>query len=151
MVYAIVAAAVFAGDFFLKRHIEAHIEQGENRPICKGWVLLRKYHNRGAVLNFLDRRPGVVRNLCGGLLLLLGLAWFVLLRRKDNPGMLLGLSLLLGGGGSNFYDRLTKGYVVDYFSFRMPWKRLSRIVFNISDFCIFLGSIFLAAGGKGRH
>jgi len=58
--------------------------------------------------------------------------------------VLLGLSLLLGGGGSNLYDRITKGYVVDYFSFRTPWRWLNRIVFNISDFCIFFGSIFVA-------
>ena len=144
MIFVFVAAFVFMGDFFLKRCIDKHLRGGENRRICKGRILLRKYHNRGAVLNFLDRRPGGERNICGGLLLLLGAAWFVLLRRKDNPGVLLGLSLLLGGGGSNLYDRITKGYVVDYFSFRTPWRWLNRIVFNISDFCIFFGSIFVA-------
>ncbi len=151
MIFVVVAVVVFAGDFFLKRYIEAHMKQGENRQICKGRVLLRKYHNRGAVLNFLDRRPGVVRNICGGLLLLLGVAWFLLLRRKDNPGVLLGLSLLIGGGGSNLYDRIAKGYVVDYFSFRTPWNWLNRIVFNISDFCIFFGSILVAIAQRGRR
>lgn len=151
MIFVIVAAVVFWGDFFLKRYMETHIKCGENRPICKGRILLRKYHNRGAALNFLARRPGAVRNICGGLLLVLGVFWFLLLRRKDNPGMMLGLSLLLGGGGSNLYDRIAKGYVVDYFSFQTPWKRLNRIVFNISDICIFGGSVFAAIAGRGRR
>ena len=53
----------------------------------------------------------------------------------------LGLSLLLGGAFSNTYDRFTREYVVDYFSFCSPWKGLNRIVFNISDFCIIIGSL----------
>lgn len=151
MIFVFVAAFVFVGDFFLKRYIEKHVGGEENRRICKGRILLRKYHNYGAVFNFLDRRPGVVRNICGGLLLLLGVAWFVLLRKKDNPGVLLGLSLLVGGGSSNLYDRITKGYVVDYFSFRTPWRWFNRIVFNISDFCIFFGSILVAIAREERY
>lgn len=148
MIYAAVALAIFLGDFFLKRYAETHIETGEHRQICGGRIVLHRYHNRGAVLNFLEKSPGLVRNLCGSLLLTLGIAWALLLRKKDNPGVLLGLSLLLGGGGSNLCDRITKGYVVDYFSFRTPFSRVNRIVFNISDFIIFLGSILVAVARK---
>ncbi len=148
MIYAVVALAIFLGDFFLKKYIETHMETMQHRPICGGRVVLRRYHNRGAALNFLERSPNLVRNFCGGLLLVLGIVWAVLLRKKDNPSVLLGLSLLLGGGGSNLCDRIAKGYVVDYLSFRTPFPWLNRIVFNISDFMIFLGSILVAVARK---
>ncbi len=148
MIFAAVAAAIFVGDFFLKRYMEKHMGFGKGKPVCGGRVLLRKYHNHGAAFNFLERRPGLVKGLCGGLLLALGVTWAAQLRKKGRPGMLLGLSFLLGGGGSNLYDRLAKGYVVDYFSFQTPFKRLNRIVFNISDFFIFAGSILAAIARK---
>lgn len=52
-----------------------------------------------------------------------------------------GLAMLLGGAYSNTYDRLRRKYVVDYVSFGVPVKRLRRIIFNISDFCIMIGAM----------
>lgn len=147
MKYAVVAAAVFAGDFFLKQHMEER-EFQEGTEVCRGKIVLKKYHNEGAALNFLEQRPETVKKTCGALLLALGVLWYLLLRRKANPGILLGLSLVLGGGANNFYDRVKRGYVVDYFSFRTPSKKLSGIIFNISDMCIFLGALLLAVFGK---
>ena len=63
---------------------------------------------------------------------------------KADPSEKIGACLVLGGGISNLYDRLKRGYVVDYFSIR--FKKLKKIVFNLGDICIFLGAgILLAA------
>lgn len=148
MIYIVVVLALFLGDFFLKKYVETHMGAKESREICGGRILLRRYQNYGAALNFLEKRPKLVRNFCGMLLLAAGLAWALLLRRKDNPVVLLGLSLLIGGGASNFYDRCVRGYVVDYFSFRTSWKRLNGIVFNISDFFVFIGAVLASFAGK---
>lgn len=148
MVFAVLTAFLFLGDFFLKKYIEKHMQMGEKKEICKGRILLRRYHNYGAAFNALDKHPGLVRKFCGGLMLVLGILWFIVLRKKKNPCLKLGMCMLIGGGGSNLYDRLTRGYVVDYFSFRTPWKWLNRIVFNISDFFIFLGCILAAVSGE---
>ena len=41
--------------------------------------------------------------------------------------------------------------VRDYFSFRSKWRRFSRLVFNLSDICIFLGGLLALLGaGKKR-
>lgn len=148
MVYASIVAALFAGDFFLKKQVEKHIAKEERREICKGKIVIQKYYNRGAALNLMEKSPKVLRIICGGILLLVGIVWYLLLREKKNPGILLGISMALGGGASNLYDRITKGHVVDYFSFRTPWKWLNRIVFNISDMFIFLGSILIVIFGS---
>lgn len=148
MIFIVATLVLFWGDFFLKKYVETHMGPKESREICRGRILLRKYHNYGAALNFLERRPKLVRNFCGILLLAAGTAWLLMLRRKDNPAVLLGLSLLIGGGASNFYDRCVRGYVVDYFSFQTPWKRLNGIVFNISDFFVFIGAVLASFAGK---
>ncbi len=52
----------------------------------------------------------------------------------------IGYALLLGGGISNFIDRMKKGSVTDYVRFpKFPVKNISELVFNLSDFGIFAG------------
>ena len=57
-----------------------------------------------------------------------------------------GLSFLLGGALSNTYDRLKRGYVVDYFRLNVPVKRIRNLIFNVSDFCILLGAALIVLG-----
>lgn len=150
MVYAVIVAGLFAGDFFLKNQIEKTVEKEERKEICNGKIVIRKYYNKGAALNFMEKTPNVLRVLCGGIILILGIIWYLLLRNKENPGILLGISMILGGGASNLYDRIARGHVVDYFSLQTPWERLNGVVFNISDMFIFLGSILLVVFGSRK-
>lgn len=143
MKYAVIAAAVFSGDFFLKKHMDETRELNKKTEICKGKLALQKYYNDGAALNFMGNRPQGLKIFSGCLLIFIGILWFLAVRKKENPGIIIGLSLLLGGGASNFYDRVTKGHVIDYFSFRTPWKWLNQIVFNISDMFVFVGSLLV--------
>lgn len=70
---------------------------------------------------------------------------------RGNAVLKAGLALLLGGAYSNTYDRLTRNYVVDYVSFPVKNKRVRRIVFNISDFCIIIGALLMTLGeSKGK-
>ena len=150
MRYASIVAALFAGDFFLKQQVDKRIEKEERKEICNGKIVVRKYYNKGAALNLMEKSPKVLRTVCGGMILLLGIIWYLLLRNKKNPGILLGISMILGGGASNLCDRITKGHVVDYFSFQTPWERLNRVVFNLSDMFIFLGSILIVIFGNKK-
>ncbi len=150
MKYTAIAVGVFAGDFFMKKYVEKHISKQERKEICNGKLVIRKYYNRGAALNLLENSPKILRMICGGKLLFLGLLWYLLLRNKRNPGVIFGISLILGGGASNLYDRIAKGHVIDYFSFKTPWERFNRIVFNISDMFIFLGSILMVIFGSKK-
>ena len=49
--------------------------------------------------------------------------------------------MLLGGAVSNTCDRMTRGYVVDYLGFNVKSKKLSNIIFNLSDFFIMAGAL----------
>ena len=65
--------------------------------------------------------------------------------RRKCKAKKLGLALTIGGGMSNWYDRHKRGYVTDYVSFRFGPEKFRRLVFNVSDFCIFFGLALLTA------
>lgn len=143
MIYILIAAAVFALDFCLKRKIDRERKPGEESLVLKDRIIIRKYYNKGAMLEFLAKWPRLVRVFGGVILTVICVLFLCLLREKGRRGLKLGLALVLGGGACNLYDRLTKGHVVDYFSFKSRFPRLQRVIFNLSDIFIFLGTLLL--------
>lgn len=146
MFYLIIGAGVFLTDFLLKSHIEKKYEQKARHPRLGGKIILEKYYNRGAALNLLSKRPNFLKVLHTAVLFAIGVCYYFVLRRGGHIPAKLGGSLLLGGGLSNLYDRYTRGYVIDYFRINIGPKWLKRIIFNISDFCIFIGALLCVCG-----
>lgn len=73
-----------------------------------------------------------------GLLILLGLIqYFTICCRDGLYGHVWSLNLIIWGAFSNMYDRLTRGFVVDYIQVG-GWP-----VFNLSDIAIAIGLISL--------
>ena len=145
-VWILILAVIFWGDFFLKNYIESHVDEREEREICRGKLLIRKHHNKGMMLNAGQKKRKLVAAISLVFTLLLTAVFLVSLGHRGNHLLRLGLSLLLGGAFSNTYDRLRRGYVVDYVSFPVKWQGFRKIVFNCSDFCIIIGSLISALG-----
>ena len=143
MIFVIIVLGVFLGDLMLKKYVEANLPEGEERTFLGGRIRIRKLHNRGIALGALSERPALIRM---GLLIALAAA----LPKKGGNVRKTGLSLMLGGALCNWFDRFHQGAVTDYVSFGTRWKKFARLVFNLSDFCIFLGGI-LAVFGKGNR
>ena len=146
VVCLMILAGIFWGDFFLKNYIESHVEEREEREICRGKLLIRKHHNKGMMLNAGQKRRRLVAVVSLAFTLVLTLVFVVSLGHRGNNLLRLGLSLLLGGAFSNTYDRLRRGYVVDYVSFPVKWQGFRKIVFNCSDFCIIIGAMISTLG-----
>ncbi|MFU0827250.1 MAG: Lipoprotein signal peptidase [Lachnoclostridium sp.] len=140
MIYILIVAAIFLTELKIKKYIEENKQMHKKEEILNGRIILERYHNKGVMLNFLENSVQTVKIITTTLLGIILLLFAILLPQKGNRLLKLSLSLILGGALSNVYDRLTKGYVVDYFSFRF----LKKIVFNISDTCIFLGAVLMA-------
>lgn len=119
--------------------MEVNKEMYKKEELFHGKIILERYHNKGAMLNFLEDKVELVKTISAAILGILLVIFGALLPKKGNYILKLGLSLVLGGALSNVYDRFKRGYVVDYFSF----KFLKKIVFNISDICIFIGSLLI--------
>ena len=142
----ILTAGVFLGDLWFKGWVEKKIAEGENRPLLSGKLILRKHHNRGAMLNVGQKRRPLIAALSLVLTAAVTVLFFLSLGHGGNNLLRVGLSLLLGGAFSNTYDRLRRRYVVDYLSFGVKWPRLRGIIFNLSDFCIIIGALLAALG-----
>lgn len=139
MIYILIVLAIFLTESKIKQYIEDNKEMHKSEKIFHGNIILERYHNKGVMLNFMQNNVKLVKIICSSLLGILLITFALVLPKKGNHLFKFALSLLLGGAISNVVDRFKRGYVVDYFSF----KFLKKIVFNISDICIFIGSFLI--------
>ena len=109
----------------------------------RGMVMLHKKHNDGFPMGVFRDKPELVKSLPVIVLSSVAGIFLWLYPKKGYLAEKLGASLVLGGGLSNIYDRMKRGYVVDYFS--IQYKKLKNIVLNLGDICIFLGAVILFA------
>lgn len=110
----------------------------------KGYIQLYKNHNPGFAFGVMKGSSAVERiPLC--MASSLAGVWVYLMGTRGRFLEKLAVTLTLAGGISNVYDRLVRGYVVDYFC--VKWKALKRVVLNLGDVCIFMGAglMFAAA------
>lgn len=146
MIYVCIVAGIFFLDFVIKRYVDKKYARRERHPKLGGLVYVEKYYNKGAMLNFLSKQPVVVKFLQTGMMLVVCVWFYVALRKNEGELEKLGIAFLLGGGLSNLFDRYTKGHVVDYVGFQFGPKCLRKVIFNISDFFVFIGAALSVIG-----
>ena len=105
---------------------------------------LHKSYNSGFPFGFLKERPELVKGIPLAVTSAAAGALGAFMTKKGCLAQKIGLSMVLGGAISNLYDRLVKGYVVDYFS--IEFKRLKKVIFNLGDIFVFLGSLVFLIG-----
>ena len=148
MIYLAIAAGIFVLDFFLKKHIDKKYARKVRHKKLHNFIYIEKYYNDGAMLNALEKCPGILKVLHTGLMLLMCIWFYFVLRRSGGNLQKAGLSFLIGGGLSNLFDRYTKGHVVDYVGFGFGPKWFRKIVFNVSDFFVFIGGAMTVLGHR---
>ena len=141
MIYLILVVAIFITDFFIKDYIEKNKKLQEEETILNGKIIITKYHNKGAILNFLENKKEAVVSISGILFGLILMFFVILLPQRRKDVLKFAFACVLGGAASNLYDRVKRGYVVDYFSFSF----FKKVIFNISDLFIFLGCFLVLA------
>lgn len=144
------ALGLFQADMAVKHEIETRPEFEERQEFLDGRIRVQRFHNHGmAGGKFAGHMSNIIR--FSGLMTAGAMAAFGRLLWK--PGRAIektGFAFLTGGALSNLYDRCRRGYVVDYVSFRTPWEKFNRLIFNISDFFIFIGMLLICTG-QGDH
>ena len=150
MIYIGIAAAIFIADFLIKEHMERTLPETGEKKKLRGFIRLRKHHNKGAFLNVGEKKRPLVAAVSVLLTAVVTVFFVLTLGNKGNTLLKTGLSLLLGGAFSNTYDRLKRKYVVDYLSFGVKGKRLVNVIFNLSDFGIILGALLMTLSSFSR-
>ena len=146
LLYVSIIMGLFSADELIKLWVE---ESGNftEKELLDGTIKLEKLHNYGAANGILKNHPLALR-IVSAIMLVIGIVRLCVLNLHKNGSALekMGLSLLIGGALSNITDRFIKGFVTDYFRIMKLPGRLKKLVFNISDFNIFIGSILISAG-----
>lgn len=91
MIYVTIAAAIFLLDYFIKKKVDKRRKPGEETKILGGKIVLTKYYNKGAALNFLAEKPDAMTLIHTGFWGFLSGIFAGALGRKENPGFLTGL------------------------------------------------------------
>ena len=142
-IYTAIAALLCGADSLIKYAIERNHPDGELRPALHGKIIIRKFHNKGAMLNLGASRQQTMAVLSVIFTVFMTGVYVGTLGTRGRHMLKTGLSLILGGAYSNTYDTLFRKKVVDYVSFEVRNPRLRNIVFNLSDFGIMIGSCLL--------
>lgn len=144
MIYILLALSVFGADRFLKGYVDENKKLYEEEKFCNGKLILTKYYNKGAFLNFMEKKPNLVLAASGAVFGIFLMVFAMFLPKRGNKLLKFSMALITGGAFSNLYDRVTKGAVIDYFSIHCEkLKKLKKVIFNIGDVAIFTGAILM--------
>ena len=106
-------------------------------PIIPEVFHLTYYENTGAAFSILEGRIPFLILLTAAVLIVALAA--LLTRRIEGKPLIASVSLIIAGGAGNLIDRIFRGFVVDFFDFRL----INFAVFNVADVCVVVGTFFM--------
>jgi len=136
----------------LTKHVASTtLPEGQVHSYLADTVRLVYVENPGGFLSLGADLPGVWRiglfTFVTGTILLGTAAAAARLRLRGWP--LIGVSLLVAGGASNWIDRVVRGSVVDFLNVGVGSLRTG--VFNVADKAIMIGAAVLVLATMSRH
>ncbi|MDO4787949.1 MAG: signal peptidase II [Johnsonella sp.] len=133
-------------DIGIKNQIDA--AAGEDFPKASPIKRMKIYkrRNKGFPFGILENHPEAVKILPAAVTGFLAGSLFA--GGKKKKGTRIALVLLIAGGLSNVFDRMKRGYVVDYL--HLDFSPIKKIIFNLADMYIFVGAVIYAVLGKER-
>lgn len=115
------------------------LTEGCRKPLIHGVLNFTYIENSGMSFGWLSEHRWVFMLLsCIGIAALL--AYLIYLKGQDRL-LCFSLSLMIGGGIGNMFDRVVLGYVVDFFDF--CYFDFWTWVFNLADACICVGAALM--------
>jgi len=129
-------------DMGIKQYVEETFKKGEKRDAVIPGFEFRRVHNKGFFLDSLDKYPKVIKSVSAILGGMIAIYDYHLFKKRGKLRTKFGVTILSAGAFSNIFDRLVRGYVVDYFGIKN--SKLSKITANLADVYIMIGSAVLS-------
>lgn len=148
-----VIGAIFIADEHYKDMSEARLLLGMNKDGAdteneEKLITFKNSHNEGAMLNFGSSFPAITKAVSILFAVAVSIIYVLTLGTKGRYLLKAGLVALLGGAYSNTYDRIKRGYVVDYISINIGNKFMKNVVYNLGDFAIMIGALLVVIGSN---
>lgn len=132
MLYIIFIVAILTLDRITKIAVSTNMDPGQTIPIIDNILHITYVQNTGAAFSMLQGHP-LLLVIVPAMVIGIGIV-FICVKHKDyNRTFMFSISLICAGGLGNLTDRMSQGYVIDMFDFRVfP-------VFNVADICVCVG------------
>ena len=143
-----ISALLLLIDIVSKRWAETALAKQGTMPLLKGVIGFRYAENTGAAFSAFS---GATILLSAFSVIVCAFILFYIIRHPEMSGPTgLSFAMVLSGGIGNLIDRMTRGYVVDFFEFQF----VRFAIFNVADICITVGAcllfIALLRGGEAH-
>ena len=135
--YLIITAVMVAADIITKHFASAFLKNGASVPLIKDVFHLTYCENTGGAFSIFSGNPYLLAGV--SLAVIVGAAVYVIVKKPRSHILLTSISMIAAGGLGNIIDRITKGYVVDFFDFRL----INFAIFNVADIFVCLGMALL--------
>lgn len=135
--FYIIIILIVIGDQLTKGLIQNVMMLNQSIPVWDGVFSITYIHNTGAAFSMMAGKTQVLA-LFQVVIIGVILGYYVLKGRKFHPLLKISLAMIVAGGIGNLIDRLTLGYVVDFFDFHF-WP-----IFNVADIGVSVGCVLLA-------
>jgi len=131
-------------DQISKHIVRQTIDYGHKTSVLGGFITVTKVENTGAFLGLGDQVPGIIYKIFMIILplIVLGYALYYLLSGNNlSKTLIFGISLVIGGGLGNVYDRIIYGSVTDFLHF--DFVLFHTGIVNMADISITIGFFIL--------
>ena len=138
--YVWIALGVIVLDQVVKAAVRPRLNLFDSIDIIPGFFSLTRVHNTGAAFGLLNALDIPFKSAAMALVQTTALVGLAIYAATLAPGQRLtriGLSFVIGGALGNLIDRVSAGYVLDFFDFY--WRGWHFWAFNIADASITIG------------
>jgi signal peptidase II len=148
-----IALLVVALDQAIKAVVRPRLGLFDSIEVIPGFFSLTRVHNTGAAFGLMNAIDFPFKTAVMALVqtaALIGLAAYAATLAPGQWLTRVGLSFVIGGAIGNLIDRVTAGYVLDFFDFY--WRGWHFWAFNIADASITIGVALMVLDliGAGR-
>lgn len=137
MSVVLIALAALAVDLYTKALAVSRLA-GNSFPVIDNILNFTYVENTGAAFGML--KDGNVFLIISTVIILAAVIVYLTIKKPKAKAVKIASALIIGGALGNLYDRIFRGFVVDFIDIRF----INYPVFNIADCCVVCGAIIFA-------
>ena len=137
MLYLVLIVGLVFVDLLIKRLVLLFLQPVGSVPLIEGVLHLNYRENTGAAFSMFRGHTELIAVVTA--VAICGVLYLLLFGKERGRGLSFALAMICAGGIGNLYDRLARGFVVDYIDLRV----IHFAVFNFADMLVVCGAILL--------
>lgn len=133
LLYLLMCAVLVSADIITKQLAVTNMSVGSTVPLIENVFHLTYVRNTGAAFSILSGQKIFLILL--PIVIIAVILVYIAVKKPKNKLLLVSFSMIISGGIGNLIDRISLGYVIDFFDFRL----INFPVFNVADIWVTLG------------